>query len=157
MCGFGLALDKIARSPSTNDKRRESIVRCLVLVAALLLGGLVSFGDASSPRPQKKTAELMRAKLTHSQKLLEGVTMHDFKIIEKHAEELIDISKAAEWKVLKTPQYEMYSNDLRRIAGEMIENAKKKNGDAAALNYVDLTLTCVKCHKHVRDTRMTRR
>jgi hypothetical protein len=74
----------------------------------------------------------------------------------KHAEGLLIISKQAEWKALKTPLYEVYSNEFRRKAEGLIENAKKKNVDAAALSYVDLTLTCVKCHKHVREKRMAR-
>ena len=38
----------------------------------------------------------------------------------------------------------------------MAKNAKAKNLDGAALDYMDLTMTCVKCHKYVRETRMTR-
>jgi hypothetical protein len=106
--------------------------------------------------PPDKVQELMRRKLAQSQKVLEGIAVQDFDLIAKHAEELLVISKQAEWKVLKTPLYEVYSNEFRRNAEELIENAKKKNVDAAALSYVDLTLTCVKCHKHVREKRMAR-
>ena len=105
--------------------------------------------------PPDKAQELMRKKLAQSQKVLEGIAVQDFDLIAKHAEELLVISKQAEWKVLKTPLYEVYSNEFRRNAEELIENAKKKNVDAAALSYVDLTLTCVKCHKHTREVRMT--
>lgn len=129
-------------------KRITFVVTVLVLAA-----GVWSLrGNAAA---QKKTEELMRRKLENSQKVLEGVAVNDFAKISKHAEELIDISKTAEWRALKTPQYEMYSNDFRRTAEALIKNAKEKNLDAAALNYVDLTLTCVKCHKHVREVRMT--
>ena len=31
----------------------------------------------------------------------------------------------------------------------------RENLDACALSYVDMTLTCVKCHKYVRETRDT--
>jgi hypothetical protein len=106
--------------------------------------------------PPDKAQELMRKKLAQSQKVLEGIAVQDFDLIAKHAEGLLVISKQAEWKVLKTPLYEVYSNEFRRNAEELIENAKKKNVDAAALSYVDLTLTCVKCHKHVREKRMAR-
>ena len=95
----------------------------------------------------------MRKKLTHSQKVLEGIAVGDFKLIENNAEELIVISKKASWKVLNTPSYEMFGNEFRRTAETLIKNAKEKNIDAAALNYVDLTLTCVKCHKYVREVR----
>jgi hypothetical protein len=97
------------------------------------------------------------AKLSYSHKVLEGVATRDFKMIADNAEELIAVSKGAEWKVLKTPSYEIHSNDFRRTAEDLIKNARDKNLDAAALNYVDLTLTCVKCHKYVREEKMVRR
>jgi hypothetical protein len=122
-------------------------------IGAALLTGL----GASSARTADadQTPALMKRKLQHSQKVLEGVAVQDFKMIERSADELIQISKLAEWRAFKTPQYEVYSNDFRRIAANLVENARKKNIDAAALSYVDLTLTCVKCHKHVREIRMT--
>ena len=109
---------------------------------------------ASRAEPPKKE-ELMRRKLQHSQKVLEGVAVGDFKMIEKNAEELLEISKQISWKVLNTPAYELHTNAFRRSAETLVKNAREKNLDAAALTYVDLTLTCVKCHKHVRDERMT--
>jgi hypothetical protein len=126
----------------------------LVMPAVLLLalGGL--FGRADEPR--KAEEMLMRRKLAESQKVLEGIALQDFDGIANHAEELIEISKQAGWKVLKTPLYERYSNEFRDRADELARNARKKNIDGAALSYVDLTLTCVKCHKHVREKRMAR-
>jgi hypothetical protein len=126
----------------------------MLLACAVLLTGLPGsngYGDES-----KKVAALMKRKLEQSQKVLEGVALNDFDKITKHAEELIAISKEAEWKVLKTPRYELYSTDFRRNSEGLIKNAKDKNLDAAALSYVELTLTCVKCHKHVREVRMVR-
>jgi cytochrome c556 len=99
---------------------------------------------------------LMHRKLNNAQKVLEGIAMKDFDKINAGGEELIAISKDAEWKVLKTPQYEMSSNEFRRNAEALVQNAKDKNLDAAALSYVEMTLTCVKCHKHVREVRMVR-
>jgi hypothetical protein len=129
--------------------------RVLMLsVCAVILGGVP--GPRGHGEEPKKVAALMKRKLEQSQKVLEGVATGDFDKIGKHAEELILISKEAEWKVLKTPRYELYSDDFRRIAGGLVKNAKDKNLDAAALSYVELTLTCVKCHKHVREVRMVR-
>jgi hypothetical protein len=107
-------------------------------------------------KPEDKLAGLMKKKLHQSQKVLEGIALNDFKLIEKSSEELMQISKATEWRVLKTVQYQLYSNQFRRVIQTLIKNAKDKNLDAAALTYVDLTLTCVNCHKHVREVRMTR-
>jgi hypothetical protein len=98
----------------------------------------------------------MRKKLEHAQKVLEGIALNDFDKIAKHGEELIRISKLAEWRVVRSPQYEVHSNAFRRAAETLIEKADQKNLDGAAFAYLDLTLTCVKCHKHVREIRMTR-
>lgn len=121
------------------------------LVALLGLGIVLLAAHGREP----KKNDLMRQKLEHSQKVLEGVAVGDFKMIQRHGEGLLEISKKVGWKVLNTPAYEVHTNSFRRSAETLIQNAKEKNLDAAALTYVDLTLTCVKCHKHVRDVRMT--
>ena len=59
--------------------------------------------------------------------------------------------------VMETPRYEVYSEEFQRVTLTMAKLAGEKNLDGAALAYVDLTLNCVKCHKHVREVRMTRR
>ncbi|MBY0524552.1 MAG: hypothetical protein K2R98_14200 [Gemmataceae bacterium] len=121
------------------------------LVAALAIP--VLNGHAQEGKAVKA---LMMRKLENSQKVLEGVALNDFDRVAKHADELITISKATDWKVMKSPQYELYSNEFRRNAETLVQQAKNKNTDGMALAYVELTLNCVKCHKHVREVRMTR-
>ena len=135
----------------------------VMLALAMEIPSLSGHGQEPKREPKKlddaiakELSELMKRKLENSQKVLEGVAMNDFEKISKHAEELIFISKQVEWKVLKTPEYELYSNEFRRTAGDLVQKAKDKNLDGAALAYVDLTLTCVKCHKNVRETRKVR-
>jgi hypothetical protein len=124
-----------------------------VLTAVLALGLPLVSGHADDPQAVKA---LMKRKLENAQKVLEGVALNDFDKIGKHADELIAVSKATDWKVLKTAQYELYSNEFRRNAENLGQQAKAKSTDGAALAYVELTLTCVKCHKHVREVRMAR-
>jgi hypothetical protein len=104
---------------------------------------------------QDEVGKLMRKKLEHAQKVLEGIALNDFDKIAQHGDDLMLISKMAEWKVVKTPQYEVQSNSFRRAVGDLIEKAQAKNLDGATLAYVDITLACVKCHKYVRDERRT--
>ncbi len=125
----------------------------------LLLAGVcapIGRGGDDVDKPSK-TAELMKKKLKCSQGVLEGIALNDFDKIADNADGLITISQQAEWVVVKTPQYELFSNRFRKSAESLVKNAKAKNLDGAALDYVDLTMTCVKCHKYVRETRMTRR
>lgn len=126
----------------------------LTALAALVALTLTVLPGHSAEQDAMK--KLMTRKLENAQKVLEGVAVNDFDLVAKHADELIAVSKAAEWRVLKTPQYELYSNEFRRAAETMIQQAKAKNGDGVALAYVDMTLACVKCHKHVREVRMAR-
>jgi hypothetical protein len=95
----------------------------------------------------------MKRKLEAAQKILEGLALANFDSIVTNAETLIFISRQASFRVLPTPEYELHSNEFRRIAGELANKAREKNLDGATLQYMDLTLTCVKCHKHVRDRR----
>jgi hypothetical protein len=122
-------------------------------LTAVLALAAVAVASAQEPLNLKM---LMTRKLDQSQKLLEAIALSDFDKIGRHAEELIRISKAAEFRVLKTPQYEVLSNDFRRSAETLVMMARGKNIDGAALAYVELTLSCVKCHKHVREVRMAR-
>lgn len=135
-------------------------ILCIAIVFLLTIGAplVPTRGDEQNKGEDKEAkgiGALMEKKLEHAQKVLKGVAIKDFKLIRTNAEDLIDISKQVEWKVLKTSQYELHSNEFRRNAEELVKNAKDKNLDAAALSYVEMTLTCVRCHKYVREERMT--
>jgi hypothetical protein len=129
--------------------------RLMLVVASLaLLAGLPAHSGHGAE--QKKLSDLMQRKLDNAQKVLAAVAVNDFKAMRKHAEELIDISKEAEFKVLKTPRYELLAEDFRRAAGELVQSAKDRNVDGASLAYVQMSLSCFKCHKHIREVRMVR-
>jgi hypothetical protein len=130
----------------------ETMKHVTLILAALLLGLLACKTHGDDP----KIAALMERKLAASQKVLAGIAQGDFDKIAKNAQELSDISRDAQWRVLKTPLYAMYSTEFQRIAETLAKNARDKNLDGASLSYVELTLTCVKCHKHVREVRMAR-
>lgn len=126
-----------------------------LLIAALSLVCFMPFAqgqDKPQPDPAK---ELMQRKLQHAQKVLEGIAVNKFDKISGSAEELIQISKLAEWRATRSPKYESFTMQFRRAAEGLVDAAKDKNVDAAALSYVELTMSCVKCHKLVRETRMT--
>jgi len=104
----------------------------------------------------KKGEPLMQRKLKHAQKVLEGLAINDFDKIAENAEELMTISKLNEWKVVKTPRYATYSDEFQENVQKLIKNAKDKNLDGATLAYMEMTSSCIKCHKHVREVRMAR-
>jgi hypothetical protein len=131
------------------------LIVVVVFVVAVLGPVIWGFGaKAAPPPPAEDVAVIMQRKLIHAQRVLEGIALGDFDKIGDHAKELMDLSKRAEFGVLKTPQYVLHTNEFRRAVEDMQKGVKTKNLDAAALAYVDMTMSCVKCHKHVREVRM---
>jgi hypothetical protein len=101
-------------------------------------------------------SKLMAKKLKNSQSLLEGLALADFPKITRSAEQLIQLTKTEEWMVHKTPRYEVNSNEFRRAAETVVEKARAKNLDGAALAYFDMTMSCLRCHQYVRELRDAR-
>jgi hypothetical protein len=106
--------------------------------------------DAERPDP-KKVKTLMRRKLDHSQQILEALALNDLKKAAEHAEGLIRVRQEVTWKVLRTKQYEKFSDDFNQSAEGIIKAAKDKNLEAAKIHYLGMTLTCFNCHTYVRD------
>ena len=122
------------------------------LYAALLVPLLVVPSSSQERKKKREPDPLMVAMLMESQALLVGLTLNDFAKVEKSADELLQISKTAQMrKALNTPRYDLHANNFQRSAETVIEKAKAKNMDGATLAYVDMTLTCVRCHQHTRE------
>jgi len=134
-----------------------SRVRVLA-VAALLLFVFPTVGDDKpkadpKAKPDAKT-ELMKKKLALSQKVLEGLALEDFDKIKTGADDLVTVRQNAAFMVGKTAKYEVYANDFQKHLENIQAAVKKKNVEAAALGYVEMTLTCVRCHQYVRDEKI---
>ena len=61
-------------------------------------------------------SDFMRAKLKHSQLVLEGLVLGDFDRIAKNAQDMSLLTLAENWQVLQTPQYIEYSRKFRAAA-----------------------------------------
>jgi cytochrome c556 len=120
---------------------------------------LLVFRGRVRRRPRKKPdglSKVMVEKLNSSKILLEGIAISDFKKISASAEKLVQLSNKAEWFVLKTPRFELHSNEFRRAAEVIAQKASDKNLDGVALAYFDLTMSCIRCHQYVREVRDAR-
>ena len=129
----------------------KKVVPCLLALALVL--GVPWTGSAQKGGNLSK---LMVEKLNNSKMLLEGIALGDFNKITRSAENLIQISKTAEWFVYKTPRFELHSNEFRRAAENIVQRAKDKNLDGVTLAYFELTMGCVRCHQYVREVRDAR-
>ncbi len=128
-------------------------VGCLPLIV-LLVGTMVlraADPPASKQGTINETKVLMRAKLSSSQKVLEGLLAEDFTLIAQGAREMIKISEAAEWPRARDEVYEHYSSELRRQCNKLEDLAQKTNHEGASFTYLHITTTCINCHDYVRD------
>ncbi len=127
--------------------KQRSIYTVLVLCLVLVCG--LAIRPTKSEQPKQLNA-VMKAKLSHAQKVLEGLAKEDFKSIRTNALALSALSQADAWHVHKTPDYVRYSNEFRRHADALAEHAKAKKLEACTLDYVQLTMICVNCHSYTR-------
>lgn len=127
----------------------------VVLVAVTLAACVVATAAQKQPAAQAagsdQTAAFMRAKLNHSQNVLEGLAVEDYDLIAKGAQQLALASQASDWQVLQTEDYIRQSSEFRRACDSLGAAAKAKNLDGAALAWMEVTLKCVQCHRYVRD------
>ena len=136
------------------------MTRFLTLIALLCLPTLLLAQEAKKepkrlPDENEETIEkFMRAKLVHSQKLLEALTVEDYDMMAKNAQAMSLLTLAESWQVLQTADYLHESTTFRRSADSLTAAAKKKNLDGAALAYVEMTMQCVRCHKMIRHAKM---
>jgi hypothetical protein len=126
-----------------------------VLVLTL---SLVPF--AVSGQEKKKQAErdevlaaMMEKKLKSAHIILDGVALADFKKVAGGGEELIRLAKSETWQLIRSPYYERHSVDFIQATEKLVKKAKEKNMDGVALAYVEMTLSCVRCHQYVREHR----
>ena len=96
------------------------------------------------------TDGFMKQKLKHSTSIVEGLATDDLKMIGDAAEKLLLLSHEADWNALKTPTYLKMSDEFRSSVKRLRKNADDKNLDGATLAYFEVTINCIRCHKHVR-------
>lgn len=139
---------------------RRSLVPIAGLLALATAAGVwLSLVEHSAAQEKKapnlkeraSLAKFMHAKLASAQSILEGLAIEDYEKIAAGATKLIAVSAAEEWQVSNDPVYSQQSEQFRSVAKLLKKQAQDKNLDGAALGYVQLALSCVECHKFVRN------
>jgi hypothetical protein len=108
------------------------------------------------PAQDAKRSELMRQKLDFSQAILESLTLGETAKIPAKARALRRLSQAAEWEVPTIPdvqQYGAFTTEFQRLCNDLVRKSQDNNLDGATLAYTGLVVSCVHCHKFIRDSR----
>jgi hypothetical protein len=93
---------------------------------------------------------LMQKKLEQAQKILEGLATEDFDSIAKNAKAMNGLTVLEQWFRAKEPDYQMQLKSFRFANQELIRLAEEGNIDGASVAYIQLTISCVNCHKYMR-------
>ena len=127
--------------------------KTLPAAAAVIAGLLVWLAARSEAQDAPNTREVMKLKLSYAQNVLEGITTENTDLIVANAQKLSALSKAAGWRARETPEYELFSAEFRLHSDAVARAAKDKNIDAASLAYFQMTISCINCHRYMRDVR----
>jgi cytochrome c556 len=96
---------------------------------------------------------LMKAKAGYAHRLLDAVVKGDLETARGQAFRLKAVAETADWNVMSTPDYARETEEFVRATDRLLRAAETRNLDAVALAYVQVTLSCVRCHRYVRSHR----
>ena len=102
---------------------------------------------------QDPVVTLMKAKAGYAHRLLDAVVLGDVESAREQAFRLKAVAQTADWNVMKTPEYVRESDAFLRATEALLKAAQNSNRDAVALAYVEVTLSCVRCHRYVKAQR----
>ncbi len=91
----------------------------------------------------------MKAKAGYAHRLLDAVVLGEIETVREQAFRLRAVAETADWNVMKTEEYVRESEAFIRATDRLLETAAGRNPEAAALAYVEVTLSCVRCHQYV--------
>jgi hypothetical protein len=104
----------------------------------------------SQSGPKVNTKDVMKFKLHHAQRVLEGIATENYEVMADNAKKLKVLSQQADWQIRQTPEYQKFTADFARNADSLLDAANHKNVVAATVAYFQLTVSCTTCHKYLR-------
>lgn len=126
------------------------------IILLVMLAPLVVSSLGASSMQTTATGRVMRQKLPHAQRILEALTTSDYALLERESVALVQLTKDLGWMVLKTPEYRRQSDTFLRALEDMVDAAKHRDLDLAAMHYSALTMACYQCHRYVKNTRLAK-
>lgn len=128
---------------------------CLAAVGVGMGVDAVRARHQDEPPRDQALGMFMQAKLDHSKDVLEGLTTGDFTRVVQGAQALRDLTENELWRVNPNINYVRYTEEFVRLTDALEAEGQSQDIDGATLNFVNLTINCVNCHKFVRDQRIT--
>jgi hypothetical protein len=99
-------------------------------------------------------SRVMRQKLAHSQAILGAVVTSDWTVLDRESRALAKATQDPAWIVLTAPEYLRYSDGFMNALHRLILASANKDLDAAAEAQIELTTSCVQCHRYLTRRRI---
>ena len=128
----------------------------LFAASALVVVVAIHGGVFSQEPGGAKTSTFMRLKLEPTKGVLEGIALADFEMITKNAGTIRNLMLDEGWMVRQTEDYRRQSEEFRKAVEQLRVASEAKNIDGATLAYVQMTLSCVQCHRYLARERIAR-
>jgi hypothetical protein len=125
----------------------------VVTLIAMVCCAIAPLAPAQGPGPTSEKASIwMKQKLRASQEILRGLADADFQSIGANAQSMNVMEHLERWIRADRPEYRTQLKLFEFADRELIRAASEQNLDGATLAYTQLTVSCVNCHKLVRNT-----
>ena len=118
-----------------------------VSASVMLVFGLLSVAYAGDDKTSDNFD--MKKKLEFSKNILDGLVMEDYQKILKNAKALNEIGMR-KWLENESLPYRTQNQAFWFTTGSLRMAAEQKSIDGATLAYMQMTLSCVNCHKQLR-------
>lgn len=106
---------------------------------------------AESSDPNAKPLSFwMNAKLEYSTAILRGMAMADFEAVKSNAEKMRLLNKVEGFVRRRNPDYSQQVDNFEQVTKDLVRQAELGNVDGIALEFSQLTLSCVRCHQVLR-------
>jgi hypothetical protein len=96
----------------------------------------------------------MKKKLDYSKNILEGISLADFDKVSQNAKAMRSLSKFETFVRRGTPGYRAQADAFDRSLAELIRQADKENVEGMTLGFHQLTNSCVRCHRELREAHL---
>lgn len=120
-----------------------------ILVATVVLAALAASTMAQEAPDREQGSFWMKKKLEYSQNILTALAREDFGAISKNARSMNALTQMEKW-VRGSGEYRAQLRIFQNANEQLVRMGDEEKLDGAALAYVQLTLSCVNCHKVVR-------
>ena len=132
------------------SKYQVGAVGLVVVSLWWTIGDGTSGADLGEQRRIAPAEVFMRAKLASSKQVMEGLVVEDFNLIRKAAEDMLNMSRHAEWPQAEDEVYKHFSEEFQRKCSQLSRRALKQDHEGAHFAFLGVTSACVNCHNYVR-------